>query len=157
MQLPPGPAYPSVYAESRALGIFSYLVLPNSDHNPTPIPKLPGHFSISLNIAVQLPTPERFVAFGFHAMSWAAVPETTVNKHSDAVTHKDHVWFSGQRAAKAVSKAKRPKRLPKPHFRSGVFRANARHTVAALLFGEYVAHFSSRNVEHGCTCFWNLA
>ena len=63
-----------------------YLVLPYTDHTPTEIGEILVGFSVSAQVPLDLPAPERGISYGTRVVLGTAMPETAIDEDGDLAT-----------------------------------------------------------------------
>ncbi len=133
--------------------LSSERMLPNSHNTPSSFSERARYDSIAFLIPDNFYPPKLRVILWPGRMGWAAMPETSVNKHDNFFARKNKIRFSGEEMPPSPpGNLVGPKNRDKPQFSVLVpSAANAGHYERALGLGKNISHVSYKTIfGSGC-------
>lgn len=115
--------------------IGGYLVLPESQHDPTRSFQFLIDLLIPISIPFNLIEPIFAVAFECSPglfVPLIAVPELTIAENGHSGAHQDKIWFAEDRILLSISETSLPECFSKLPFYSRPARSDSRHRISHL-------------------------
>lgn len=113
-------------------------MLPESKHGPSLGDKLGIGPLIPRSIFSQLLRPKLCIVLWLDSMMRAAMPEAAINEYDQLETDKYDIRSAWNSVMNPISQSHCPQRTTKGDFGLRVLPPDARHAIAALLWGKYI-------------------